>query len=228
MLSKWSDKKEAAIILRKKGNSIRNIEARLNIPRSTLSGWFKGIYLTKKQKAILDRRWREGFLRARRKAALWHNDQKQKRLEVAEWQAREIISNSDIANPNLIEIAFAMLYLGEGFKGDYTGMANSDPAILHSFVSFLIKNCHVPINKIKCSLYLRADQKAVSLKKFWSQTLNLPIENFKYANIDQRTLKSKTRDSYKGVCSISCGNVAIQRRLVNIGRIFCEKISKRP
>ena len=121
-----------------------------------------------------------------------------------------------------------MLYLGEGFKGDYTGMANSDPLILKSFVSFLINYSEVPINKIKCSLYLRADQNSDKLTKFWSEALDLPIDNFTYVHFDKRTSASRTYEHYKGVCSIRCGNVAIQRRLVNIGRMFCERIAKRP
>ena len=46
MRSKWFELKPDAIKLRKKGLSIREIELRLGIPRSTLSGWLKDIKLS--------------------------------------------------------------------------------------------------------------------------------------------------------------------------------------
>ena len=65
MISKWFELKDEAISLRKKGKSIRNIEERLKIPRSTLSGWLKNIELSKSQKKVLDKKWREALVLAR-------------------------------------------------------------------------------------------------------------------------------------------------------------------
>jgi len=53
--------------------------------------------------------------------------------------------------------------------------------------------------------------------------LGIPIDNFGYVNIDKRTVGSKTYPHYKGVCYITCGNVAIQRKLLYLGEIFCKK-----
>jgi len=50
MKSKWFELKPSAKKLRKKGLSIGDIERRLKIPRSTLSGWLKDIKLTSKQR----------------------------------------------------------------------------------------------------------------------------------------------------------------------------------
>ncbi len=222
-----SQNKIKAIALRRKGLSIGFIEKRLGINRSTLSGWFKNVELTAGQKKKLFHQWQNGLVKARIKAVQWHNEQKVKRLAIAKEESDQVIKRIDFRNNDILELAMAMLYLGEGFKGEYTGMANSDPLIMRSFVSFLIKDCVVPTNKIRCSLYLRADQDFDRLRKFWSKELNLPIANFRHGHSDQRTLKSKTWENYKGVCAISCGNVAIQRRLVNIGRMFCERIAKR-
>ena len=47
--SPWQLKKQEAIRLRKKGISIRKIEQRLGIRRSTLDGWFKNIRLSDAQ-----------------------------------------------------------------------------------------------------------------------------------------------------------------------------------
>jgi hypothetical protein len=70
------------------------------------------------------------------------------------------------------------------------------------------------IEKIRCELYLRYDQDPEDLKRHWAKELSLPLSNFKQVNIDKRTIGRETYDHYKGVCSLRCGNVAIQRRLV--------------
>ncbi len=49
MISEWYNLKESAVSLRRSGDSIRDIEIKLGIPRSTLSGWFKNIQLTDSQ-----------------------------------------------------------------------------------------------------------------------------------------------------------------------------------
>jgi transposase len=49
MRSKWSELKPKACKVRRQGISIRSIEKKLGIPRSTLSGWFRDINLSKKQ-----------------------------------------------------------------------------------------------------------------------------------------------------------------------------------
>jgi len=48
MVTRWFDIKDKALDLRQKGKSIRFVEKKLGIPRSTLSGWFKNIILTDK------------------------------------------------------------------------------------------------------------------------------------------------------------------------------------
>ncbi len=73
---------------------------------------------------------------------------------------------------------------------------------------------HFKYWKNRCELYLRYDQDPDELKKYWAKELALPLPNFTQVNRDKRTVGRKTYDHYKGVCSLRCGNVAIQRRLV--------------
>ena len=205
--------------------SIGNIKNRLGIPRSTLSGWFKKVKLTKKQRDELHRRWKNGLIKAREKAGQWHRNQKEIRLAKAKEDADVVINNLNLKNKNISELALAMLYMGEGIKSnDETGMGNSDPLLLKTFLRILRNNYDLDIKKIRCELYLRADQNADILKKFWANELKLPLENFKYVNFDKRTAGIKTFADYKGVCMIRCSNVAIQRKLLNISNEFCKRI----
>lgn len=225
MKSKWYESKEDAIKLRRAGFSIGKIEKRLGIPRSTLSGWFRGIKLTPRQLKKIKKDWSEDLVRARRKAVIWHNNQKRERLEMADKAARRTLEDINLNNSAFFELALAFLYLGEGSKKNIeTAIGSSDPKILKLFLVGLRNIYAIDTSKIRCELYLRADQESDSIKRYWSKELNIPINNFKQVSIDKRTKGTTTYSYYKGVCNLRCGNVAIQRKLVSLANLFCEKI----
>mgnify|MGYP001590155369 FL=1 len=225
MISKWYGLKEKALALRKRGFSIRNIELRLGIPRSTLSGWVKNIKLSKNQKKALRKNFINGLITARKLAVIWHNQQKENRLSHAKNEAEKILEKIDISNKEIAELSLAMLYLGEGFKKkSVTGVGNSDPLILILFISLVKKIYSLKKEDFVCNLHLRADQNPEELISYWSKILKIPKINFGKSSIDKRTLGSKTYSDYRGVCVVRCGNVAIQRKLVYLSRTYCEKI----
>lgn len=227
MISKWYELKNEAIKLRKKGFSIRKIEDRLGIPRSTLSGWLRDIQLSLKQKEKLLKDWRDALAKARKKAVLWHNEQKRKRLREAEKDALNTLKNINLNNQDVLELTLAILYLGEGSKKEeVTALGNSNPLILKFFLAILRGVYNIDIKKIRCELHLRADQDPKKMKLFWARELKLPLKNFRHVNIDKRTVGTKTYPHYKGVCCIKCGSVSIQRKLICLSKLFCEQVSK--
>lgn len=225
MRSKWFELKPKAIELRQKGTSLREVERNLNIPRSTLSGWFKNVKLNRKQKLKLKQNQINHLVKAREKAILWHNGQREKRLKEAENQAVTILSGINTEDDHILQLALSMLYLGEGSKTKSgTCIGSSDPLILKFFIKTLISHYEIDICKIKCALHLRFDQNPERLKRYWSKKLNIPLGNFTSPSMDGRTVKSPTYSTYNGVCVVSCGNIALQRQLLHLSRKFCEKI----
>lgn len=225
MKSKWFELKEEAVRLRKRGISIVKIEHRLGVPRSTLSGWFKNIELTPAQKDKLLQDWRNGLVKARKKAVRWHNTQKENRFREARKQAQDVINCLDAQNLQIIELALAMLYLGEGTKKKIeTSLGSSDPFILRFFLGALKRVYNVSVEKVGCQLYLRADQNPQAMKRYWAKQLSLPVANFKNVSIDKRTIGTSTYSNYKGVCSVRYGNAAIQRRLIFLADLFCKQV----
>ncbi len=217
--------RERAIDLRKRGYSIRTIEKQIGINRSTLGGWFRNIHLSKKKRERLHRAWKRALVTARMKAVLWHNEQKRKRLAEAESEAAKTLSRIDIKDIDIVDLAFAALYYGEGSKKNVeTGIGSSDPLILRFSLAVLKKVYNLNLASIRCELYLRADQKPKKEIRYWSRELGLSESQFKQINIDRRTEGKKTFENYHGVCGLRCGHVAIQRKLVYLSQAFFKEI----
>jgi hypothetical protein len=224
MKSRWAHVKEEVISLRQEGASMNEIEARFGVPKSTQNSWFWKIELPEEARAILRQKKKGHLIEARKKAVEWHNTEKAKRLEAARISAEKSLSKIDLGGNTALELALAMLYMGEGFKTISTGIGNSDPLILKFFLAAVAKIYGLNTESMRFDLHLRADQKPEDMKAFWSKELGVPLDRFKGIFVDKRTIGRETYPTYKGVCLITCGNVAIQRKLVYLSRAFCNKI----
>jgi hypothetical protein len=222
---KWQQPKIKAMALRRQGMSLRAIEATTKIPKTTLSGWFKKINLTKQQKERLEILRTAHLILARKKAVIWHNNQKKARMIAALQAAQNVTGAIKMSDKNTLELSLALLYMGEGSK-TRTGtiMGNSNPLILKFFLTALSRIYHIKADQVKCHLYLRADQNPRLMKQYWSKQLKVPLSNFGTISLDQRTKGSATYDSYKGVCVVSCGRTDIQRKLMALSMLYCEQI----
>lgn len=225
MESKFLSLKSRATSLRKRGLSMRYIENKLGIPRSTLSGWFKDIKLSNQQRKKLFLKWENGLISARKKSALIHKEQRQNRQKTIRQKVEEFTSEMEI-DKKTGELLMAMFYLAEGGKTEncFT-VANSNPEILKGIINlqrFLYK---LDESKFRCCLHLRNDQDEKILKTFWSKALNIPEYKFTKTAFDKRTIK-KTYDHYKGVCVVNYFDVALQRRVLYLGEKLLKIINK--
>jgi hypothetical protein len=156
-------------------------------------------------------------------AALWHKAQKAARLAQAEHDAKQVVDRLDMSN-DLLELAFAMLYLGEGKKSGTTALASSDPKILQFSLAVLNRVYGIHRNTVRTELHLRSDQNEDKMKQYWSAQLGIPLSNFNRSSFDHRTTGRATHSTYKGVCVLNCGNIAIQRKLSSLYNLFCERV----
>jgi hypothetical protein len=224
MESQWKHLKTRAVTMRRRGASIREVERRLLIPRSTLSGWFKNIPLSAKHKASLEKRSRVGLVEARKQAVLWHNNQKAKRLELAKEQATEVLDKI-VPSEVFLETTLAILYLAEGGKSEKgLVLGNSNPEILRFFIVALQTLYEIDFSRLRCELHLRADQKRRREILYWSRILELPETCFRGIYLDKRTAGKKTYSSYHGVCVVLYADVAIQRKLMYLYTLYCQRV----
>lgn len=216
-------KKEAAIKLRKKGKSIRDIENILGVARSTLSGWLRDVKLSEKHKKQLHERWLAALGQARVKAAEVHKAERMERIAQVKKEAEEFVSRLKL-NRKLGEVIFSIFYLAEGTKTEGSvRIANSDPVVLLAFVKLIRYLYPIDETKFRCCLHLRADQKETQFKKYWSEILNIPPQQFIKTQFDKRTTESSYKD-YKGVCVVIYFDTGLQRRIIHIGRSIISKL----
>lgn len=225
MKSKWFRFKEEAVNMRQSGMSMTIIERRLGIPRSTLSGWFKDIHLSEEQRTRLMKNKRDGWQKARERAAESHRAQKALRLLEAKRQAITTLERIELSD-EMLDLALAMLYYGEGAKSGSTSLASSDPKILRFMLYVLERNYSVTTGMIRCDLHLRMDQDRNELITYWAGQLSLPSSCFRHVAYDKRSEGKATYDHYKGVCVVYCNNIAIQRKLIYLYSLFCDRVSE--
>lgn len=74
----------------------------------------------------------------------------------------------------------AALYAGEGFKtGNGLGMANTDPAILLTFVSWMRRCFEVDESRLRVRVYLHEHLDLEQAEAFWSELLHIPRCQFR-------------------------------------------------
>ena len=223
MKSQLIELKPIARAMRQRGKSLALIESALDVPRSTLHGWCKDIQLTAEQKAVIKCRQLEALAKARLLASEKHRDAKKQRLLAAQLAAAKTMSELP-QNNAILELALAMLYWGEGKKSQTTALGSSDPEMIAFFVKSLRTLYSVNDASFTCELHLRDDQKPEVEIDFWQSVLHLPRASFKRVFHDKRTNGRNTFADYHGVCLVYCSNIAIQRKLVYLYKLFCDKV----
>ncbi|HJQ08523.1 MAG TPA: hypothetical protein VJ836_03535 [Candidatus Saccharimonadales bacterium] len=222
MKSRWSELKPAVVALRRSGKSLSFIEANLEIPRSTLSGWCKDIQLTNTQRNKLAKDRLAALSTARLAVAGKRRLKKQIRLKEAEESALHTLSSLNLT-ADLQKVALAMLCHGEGSKAQAISLRSSDPKVLAFFLAVLRKNYGVRTEAISCKIHLRQGQNSEQEVAYWRKSLALPPGSFQQVQFDKRT-HGITEQAYHGVCVVRCSDIAIQQKLVYLYKSFTEKV----
>lgn len=215
--------KKAAIKLRLAGKTYPEIEKKLKISRSTLSGWLGTIKLSPEALLRIEKRKKKHLKLAREKSATLKKELNfNERKFIYQTLKKEVDS---IKIPILVEeLLLASLYLGEGFKRSSTvALGNSNPDILCFFVHLIRRVYEVNEKKFHCVLYLRADQSELKEKLFWSKRLKININRFQKTQFDKRTLGKKTWPNYHGVCAVYYNETKSEKRITALQRILLEK-----
>ncbi len=222
MRAKSEKRLEAERLRREEGLSYSEIAARLGVSKSTLSYWLRDIPLKPEHEARLKQRLEAN--RATFAARAWSvNRERHARARQAAYQAGvEVVARlpEEVA---VDELALAMLYLGEGAKsGNRVQLASTNPTILRYFVWALMHIYGVQMQRLSFRLNLveAARPMEQALKLWWSQQLGCSLERFTKTQFDPRSRATELTDDYRGVCTVTCYDTALQQRLLGIAEAY--------
>jgi hypothetical protein len=206
---KTREREEARRLRREEGLSVRDIERRLNVSKSSVSLWVRDVPLSDEQRErlrLMNGRHPNQLKGARRNAELG----RARRL-AHQAQGRVLARRGDP-----LHAAGAMLYWAEGDKGTRHSarIANADPEVLRFFVRFLRTYFDVADRQMRISCNLFADhlERQREIEQFWLETLELPPDSLcrsivnVYSKYSQK--KRKNRLPY-GTCKLCVNSTAV-------------------
>jgi transcriptional regulator with XRE-family HTH domain len=222
MRPKSSQRLLAEKLRREQGLSYRDIAVRLNLSKSTLSGWLKDISLTPAQAARLQKRQQEnraGF--ATRASPI--NRQRYTQARQAAYQAgAEVVARLPEAT-QVDELAFALLYLGEGTKGRGKVQVASMDADILRFVCWALRQLY-RIDESRLSLRLNLIELARSREKtligWWARALGVAPGQFTKTQFDARSAGRRVSRDYRGVCTVTYSDTYLQQHILGLGQAY--------
>lgn len=198
-----------AIVLRQGGSTYKDIQARLGVPLSTLSSWFK------------NEKWSneialEAVRRSRNSAAIRlvvMNTIRGGRLrKIYEEAGQDAFVDFTELKFHPLFMAGVLLYSAHGDKTARSRIAlsSSDPSTVSIFKSFIEKVCGV--KNIKVQLLGLNESVEAEYKAFWSSKLGLTNDIFLKSALTAKK-KSSIRPYY-GVCNIIVNSAYLKSKIL--------------
>ena len=120
-----------------------------------------------------------------------------------------------------------MLYWAEGRKGGSGAkFVNTDPNLVKLYTTLLRTCYNVDETKFSVGLYVHYYHSIEKVKKFWSETLNIPLSQFNKVYTKKRSETKRFRKNFAGICFVYYGDTLIRKELLTLGCSLCERITK--
>ncbi|PIS17212.1 MAG: hypothetical protein COT59_01910 [Candidatus Nealsonbacteria bacterium CG09_land_8_20_14_0_10_42_14] len=214
------EEKLKARFLRKRGLSVKEIQRRLGVSRSSVSLWVREVRLTKRQLRKLYLNKKTGGLKGSIIAAM--NKIRQREAITKKLMEKGIKEVGRLSKRDKFITGIAM-YFAEGDKGDKNvSFSNSDPRAITFMVSWLQNVCRVPKEKFRVSIYLHDNLDEKKAKRFWSRLTKIPLSQFRKSYIVKNNpyRLRKVRHIY-GVARVTVSDANLHRKIMGwISGIF--------
>jgi transcriptional regulator with XRE-family HTH domain len=209
---KTAERDMARKLRREQGLSIKEIERRLGVSRSSVSLWVRDIELTPEQhealhgeNAVLYRQLRGHAVRSARfrHQRLW-------------WQVE---GRAAAARGDAVHAAACMLFWAEGSKArNAVQLCNADPEIIRFFVAFLRHYFDVPDAKIRVACNLFADhlERQREVEQFWLDVVGVPRASLTKTMVNRYSRYSQKKRCNKlpyGTCRVTVHSTRIAHHL---------------
>lgn len=123
------------------------------------------------------------------------------------------------------KIILSMLYWAEGSKRDrQVTFANTDPKLSLLFITLFRKCYQIDEKRLRLRIYLHYYHKKKASLNFWSQLLDVPINQFQKTYFKSRSKTKRFRQNYAGICFIRYADVAIKDKIMQLAFAFADRI----
>ena len=168
------EEKKEAIRLRKEGWSIKDINKKLRVSKSSVSFWVREIELTPKQKLELSKKGIRKEVIEKRRITRLKNENARRQIIID--QAKKEIKHLSLRDLFLIGTA---LYWAEGGKTKgIVRFSNSDPKIIQIIMRFFKEVCEISPCKFKGHIHIHPHLDCKKAEKYWSNISGIPLAQF--------------------------------------------------
>ncbi len=200
MKSRVQDKIEA-ISLRMQGYSYAQIQEKLGVSKSLLSGWFKYIVLNQNQQQTLHQNLTQRSKKGVANAVLVNRRKREQRETSAKEKSDSIYETH---KEDKLFVAGLCLYWAEGSKRSSAAQfVNSDPKMIIFMLYWIKKYLGITNNQLYVRLATHKDFEKEKYELFWSNLTKIPLEQFKKTSYkpNRHGIHKKNPD-YKGCLRI--------------------------
>ncbi|OGK62945.1 hypothetical protein A2334_06210 [Candidatus Roizmanbacteria bacterium RIFOXYB2_FULL_38_10] len=204
---------EKARELRLKGYSVRTIQKKLGVAKSSVSLWVRNIMLSDKQTQQLLNSKRAGGKKGSILAAKRKIINKEKQIKEITLKANKEIGTLTQKEKFFFGLA---LYFAEGDKkGHNVAFTNSDPEAIKFMANWFRDFCKVKSDKMRCYIYLHENLDEKNARNYWLKTTKIPLDQFRKTYRVSNTKKTFRKTKYiYGICRISISDVNLLRRIL--------------
>jgi hypothetical protein len=194
-----------AVKLRKQGFSYNEITAKIGVPKSTLSGWLKGIQLSQAAQSRLNSRVSAGVKNGLVKRNKLQTKKAQERAAVT---TKEYSGQVGVLSTREIMLVGAALYWGEGYKkkvfrdgkertAHEIRFVNADPKMIQIFLRFLSEVLNIPTEQVHLAMRLYNHINEEVARKYWMNITGLDATYFKQTTwlVSGASKRVRPRDS---------------------------------
>lgn len=202
--AKWSVRRTEAHERRLRGESYRQIQAALGIPKSTLSGWLCDVPLTDDHRAELAARQVDGA----RSRAVAIRASRVRRTE--ELQSDAAIEIGPVTERELFLLG-VVAYWAEGSKAKPWAVStrvkfiNSDPHMIELFLAWL-HLVGVSEDRLDFRLSIHESADVEGATRYWAEVVGISSHAFRRPSLKRhnpRTVRRNTADTYVGCLVVS-------------------------
>ncbi|MDK2948976.1 MAG: hypothetical protein PWQ56_141 [Patescibacteria group bacterium] len=219
------EKKQKAIILRKRGLSYSEILREVPVAKSTLSLWLRDVGLAKKQQQrITNKR----ILSARKGAEKRRNQRIEITKEIKNSSRKDI---KEINEKDLWLIGIS-LHWAEGAKeknGNSSGIifSNSDLRMILIFIKWIESVFKIKKSELVYELYIHETANIKNAQNYWSKNISIPLNNIRtYLKKSKiNTIRKNSDDDYYGLIRVRIKKSTNLNRMID-GWVdgVCEKL----